>query len=81
MTNYTKQDYERDIKILEGAPEGTSHYVLHNGTDYHFKIYELNAEIWTEDGWMEYETQCALPDLQGVQNLSDILALDRDWET
>jgi len=45
MTNYTKQDYERDIKILEGAPEGTSHYVLHNGTDYHFKIYELNAEI------------------------------------
>ena len=25
MTNYTKQDYERDVKILADAPEGAEY--------------------------------------------------------
>lgn len=54
------------------AAEGWTHYVLENGTNYYFKVYQLNAEIWTEDGWLEYETTCALPDLEGVRSRKDI---------
>lgn len=59
-------------EILVNGPEGWTHYVLHNGTNYYFKIASLATSIWT-DKWEAYsENRLSLPDLDNVRNRSDI---------
>ena len=59
-------------EILRNAPDGATHYVLHNGASYYFKIKGLSAGIWTSKGWDDYEDECCLPDLEDCRNIEDI---------
>jgi hypothetical protein len=79
MNNYTKQDYERDIKILEGAPEGATH--CDNGGNYEsdytwYKNTKFGYEVWM---WEEKEWRLMPDDCiecpADIRSLSDIRAL------
>lgn len=65
------QDTAQLQHVITQAPKGATHYVLENGTHYYFLILGLNAKIWGNGEWVEYEA-CCLPDLQNVQLLADI---------
>lgn len=66
---------EQIQKILDDAPVcGATHWVLDNGTTYYLKIYDIRAEIWTENGWLDYskDGETTLPDLDNISNICDL---------
>ena len=67
----TELEQLKSIRDNAKCAKGTTHVCLENGTNYQFKIQETNAEIFAGGKWIGY-SGCALPDLVGVRNLSDI---------
>jgi hypothetical protein len=66
MTNKT------DAEIIANVPEGATHHVIDNGTNYSFKIEDEQAFVWV--GRWEYyiHQKYCLPDLYNIRNVNDI---------
>ena len=64
-----------DQKILDNAPEGATHYVLENGTSFHFKIDDKDASIYTDEWDCYTNHKDVIPDLVGLRSLADIKEL------
>ena len=59
-------------EILDDAPEGATHYVLENGTSFHFKIDDKEASIYTDEWDCYTNHKDVIPDLVGLRSLADI---------
>ena len=58
--------------ILANAPDGATHYVLENGTSFHFKIDDKEASIYTDEWDCYTNHKDVIPDLVGLRSLADI---------
>jgi hypothetical protein len=90
MTNYTKQDYERDIKILEGAPDsdwpvadeygvldGEAVYISNSDNGHPFKVLcDCDGEML----WCYAEDDADFLYIRDRRKLSYIRALVRMYE-
>lgn len=69
MTNYTQQDYERDLKILDNAPDGAE-YIDTDG-DYWIRDKISGACFYDDDGVWEHVPS----PMEFMRSLSDIRAM------
>ena len=85
MTNYTKQDYERDLKIVADAPsvDGFEHdaflycegipngYVIINDST----LYTYQCDRWCKDRKWSYPSLQDCWDIHSLQDIRDKIAL------
>lgn len=66
--NYKQQDYERDIKILEGAPAGATHV-----SSWYYKMDGYVIHCWARRSnmWLKVESikSCDIRSLSDIRSL------------